>query len=100
MLRRPFRRGLLVSLTGLLVFPVILAMTFGTAALLEAVGDSMAASACRWIALGLGIMWGGTVVMTAALSAFISLDHGDRPKRRSRGRRRADRGESGTDRSG
>jgi hypothetical protein len=91
---------LLVSLTALLVFPVILAMTLGTAALLEAVGDSMAAAACRWIALGLGVMWGGSVVATAALSALISLEHRDRPRWRSRRRLRTGHGESVADRSG
>ncbi len=87
-----------MSLTSLLVFPVLLAMTLGAAALLEAVGDATAAAACRWVALGLGIVWCGSVVTTAALAAIVALDDRDRPRRRSR--RRLERAESGGDRSG
>lgn len=100
MLRRPLRRGLLASLTALLVLPVVVAMTVGTAALLVAVGDSVAAAVCRWIALGLGIAWGGSVVTTAAFSALISLGDGDRPRRGARRRRRLGRDESRVDQSG
>lgn len=90
--RRPLRYGLLASLTALLVIPVVLAITLGTAALLAAVGDAGAAAACRWVSMGLGIVWAGSVVATAAFSALVSLaDSRERPPRRRRKSRWIDR---------
>ncbi len=88
MRRRSLRRGLLASLTALLVIPVVLAMTLGTAALLTAVGDTMAASACRWVAMALGIVWAASIVATVAFAAIVSLtDARPRQVRRRAGRR-------------
>jgi membrane protein implicated in regulation of membrane protease activity len=81
---------LLSSLTALLIIPVVLAMTLGMAALLAAVGDTMAAAACRWVAMALGIVWAASVVATVAFAALISLAD-DRPRQaRRRFRRRPD----------
>jgi len=77
----------LASLTALLVIPVVLAMTLGTAALLAAVGDTMAAAACRWVALALGVVWAASVVATAAFAALVSLTD-DAPRPPGRRRRR------------
>lgn len=89
--RRSLRRGLLASLTALLVIPVVLAMTLGTAALLAAVGDTTAAAACRWVALALGVVWAASVVATAAFAAIVSLtDHSPRRVRPRARRRRQD----------
>lgn len=88
MRRRSLRRGLLASLTALLVIPVVLVMTLGTASLLTAVGDTMAASACRWVAMALGIVWAASIVATVVLAALVSLTDG-RPRqvrRRAGGR--------------
>jgi hypothetical protein len=90
--RRPLRRGLFVSVTALLAIPVILAVTLGTASLLAAVGDPAAAAACRWVALGLGIIWSGSVVATAAFTAIVSLTECHEPPHRRR-RHRRHRGE-------
>jgi hypothetical protein len=84
-MHRSLRRWLITSLAGTLLLPIILAVTLGTAAVLAAVGDATAAAACRWVALGLGMLWAVAVVATAAGAGLVALTRQDE---RWRGRRR------------
>jgi hypothetical protein len=86
---RSLRRGLVLSLVGMLLLPIMLAVTLGTAALLAAVGDAAAAVACRWVAMALGILWAVTIVATATGAGLGALTrHDDRWRRRYRRRRK------------
>jgi hypothetical protein len=87
-MHRSLRRWLITSLAGTLLLPIVLAVTLGTAAVLAAVGDATAAAACRWVALGLGMLWAVTVVATAAGAGLVALTRQDE---RWRGRRRVHR---------
>jgi hypothetical protein len=94
-MHRSLRRWLITSLAGTLLLPIILAVTLGTAAVLAAVGDATAAAACRWVALGLGMLWAVAVVATAAGAGLVALTRQDerwRSRRRWRHERRAWRG--------
>jgi hypothetical protein len=91
--RRSLRRWLVSSLAGMLLLPIFLAVTLGTAALLSAVGDATAAAACRWVALGLGILWVVAVATTAAGAGLLALTRHDERwpgRRRHRERWRRD----------
>jgi hypothetical protein len=78
----PVRRGLVWGLAATLLLPIVMAVTLGTAALLAAVGDATAATACRWAALPLAMLWGVAVVATTALSAMLHIaPHPPRPQR-------------------
>lgn len=69
----PVRRGLVSGLAATLLLPIVLAITLGTAALLAAVGDATAATACRWVALPVAMLWVVAVVATTVLSAMLQL---------------------------
>ena len=71
--RDPLRRGLVGGLAGTLLLPVVMAVTFGTAAVLAAVGDLTAAAVCRWIALPVAMLWAVALVATTALSAMLQI---------------------------
>lgn len=71
--RDPLRRGLVWGLAGTLLLPVVMAVTFGTAAVLAAVGDLTAAAVCRWIALPVAMLWAVALVATTALSAMLQI---------------------------
>ena len=92
--RRSLRGGLAVSLAAVLLLPIVLAVTLGAAALLAAVGDADAAAVLRWVALAMGLLWGISVVITAAVSALVTLVGGGRP-RHARRRRQMLRHEPG-----
>jgi hypothetical protein len=81
--QRSLRRWLVSSLAGMLLLPILLAVTLGTAGLLAAVGDATAAAVCRWVALGLGMLWVVAVVATAAGAALIALTRHDERWRRN-----------------
>lgn len=80
----PVRRGLVWGLGATLLLPLVMAITLGTAALLAAVGDVTAATACRWVALPIAMLWGVAVVATTALSAMMQI--APRPPRPPRNR--------------
>ena len=71
--RDPVRRCLVWGLAGTLLLPVVMAVTFGTAAILAAVGDVTAAAVCRWIALPVAMLWAVALVATTALSAMLQI---------------------------
>jgi hypothetical protein len=87
--QRTLRRWLTSSLAALLLLPIILAVTLGTAALLAAVGDATAAAASKWVALGLGMLWVVAVVATAAGAGMVALTRHDEQWRGHLRRRRA-----------
>lgn len=76
--RRSLRGGLAVSLAAVLLLPIVVAVTVGTAALLAAVGDLPASGVLRWVALAVGVLWVVSVVITAAVSAAVTLADGGR----------------------
>jgi len=78
--RDPLARGLAWGLTATLLLPVVLAVTLGTAALLAAVGDTAAATVCRWVALPLGGAWVVAIVATTVLSAAAQLAASAEPR--------------------
>ena len=83
--RDPLARGLAWGLTATLLIPIILAVTLGTAALLAAVGDTAAATVCRWIAVPVGGFWVVAIVATTVLSAAAHLATAARPPSASSG---------------
>jgi len=86
--RRTFRRVLSLSLAAMLLAPIVIAVTLGTAALLHAVGDATAAACCRWIAVAIGLLWVVMLVVTAACTAALNLTEGRGGRRRGRRPRR------------
>jgi hypothetical protein len=84
----PLRRGLVWGLAATLLLPMVMAVMLGTAALLAAVGDELAAAVCRWSAVPLAVLWGVAIAATTALSAASQLTARRPPPGR---RRRADR---------
>ncbi len=81
----PIRRGLAWGLGATLFLPLVIAVSLGTAALLAAVGDTAAASVCRWVSLPLAMLWAVAVVATTALSAVHQLlPRPRRPRREKR----------------
>jgi hypothetical protein len=80
----PVRRGLAWGLGATLFLPLVIAVSLGTAALLAAVGDTAAASVCRWVSLPLAMLWGVAVVATTALSAVHQLRPRPRRLRRTK----------------
>jgi hypothetical protein len=86
------RRGLAWSLVATLLLPVALAVVAGLAGLLAALGDGGGAAVCGRAALGLGVVWLVSLVVTVALTALTLLAAPDRrgppPRRRKPGRRR------------
>lgn len=83
----PVRRGLAWGLAAIVLLPMMMVVTLGTAGLLTAVGDDSAATVCRWVAVPLGLLWAVAIAATTALSALAQL--GRRAERRGRPRRRA-----------
>lgn len=84
----PVRRGLTWGLAATLLLPMVLVVTLGIGGLLAAVGDDAAATACRWVALPLGVLWVAAIAATTALSAASHLAPPPRrPARRHRRRR-------------
>ncbi len=82
----PLHRGLVWGLAATLLLPMVIAVMLGTAALLAAVGDDLAAAVCRWSAVPLAVIWGAALAATTALSAASQLTASRRPRRRRRRR--------------
>jgi hypothetical protein len=80
----PVRRGLVWGLGATLLLPMVIAVSFGTASLLAAVGDTAAAGVCRWASLPLAILWAVAVDAPTALSAVHQLLPRPRRPRRSK----------------
>jgi hypothetical protein len=80
----PVRRGLAWGLGATLFLPLVIAVSLGTAALLAAVGDTAAASVCRWASLPLAMLWVVAVIATTALSAALQLAPRPRRPRRNK----------------
>lgn len=81
------RPWLIAGLVGTLVLPVFIALLGGLGALLRSLDDAVAARACGWLAVAVGVVWLGSVVATTALSAMAVLV-GKQPRERSRRPRR------------
>jgi hypothetical protein len=89
MRRSPLVRGLVWGLAACVLLPIVLSITLGTGGLLAAVGDAAAATVCRRVALGLGILWIAALAATTLASGMLTLTALAEPRgRHGRGGRR------------
>ncbi|MFN9368695.1 MAG: hypothetical protein ACK6CT_07995 [Planctomycetia bacterium] len=91
MTRDGLRRLLAWGIVAALLLPVLLVVLLGLAALLDVLGDRTGAIACGRGALIGGIAWIGSLVVSVAANAVLTLvGHDARAgrRRRLRGRRR------------
>ena len=80
----PLVRSLMCGLAAIVLLPILLSVTLGTASLLAAVGDAAAAAACRWTALAVGILWIVALAATTVISGLLTLARSGRGGRRRR----------------
>ncbi len=82
----PLVRSLMCGLAAIVLLPIVLSVTLGTASLLAAVGDAAAAAACRWTALAIGVLWGVALAATTVITGLVTLTRSGRGVRRRRRR--------------
>lgn len=83
----PLVRSLMCGLVASILLPILLSVTLGTASLLAAVGDGVAAAACRWTALAVGVLWIVALAATTVMSGLVALARVERGGRHRRRRR-------------
>lgn len=84
----PLVRSLTCGLAAIVLLPILLSVTLGTASLLAAVGDAAAAAACRWTGLAVGILWVVALAATTVISGLLALAREGRSDRHRSRRRR------------
>lgn len=72
-------RGIIVRLLGwsviaALVLPIMVAVIVGLAALLAALGDTVAAVICQRVALVVGVLWLLAIIVTSVCSGVIAIE--------------------------
>jgi hypothetical protein len=73
------KTALLLLLAGAVVLPIGTSVVLGLAVLLGSLGDPAGATALRWVALGLGVVWVVNLVLLVLVQAFHSLSDSDDP---------------------
>lgn len=67
-------RLLVTALVAALLLPIALAVVLGLAALLDGLGDHVAAVVCRRSALAVGVAWIIAIIVTAVAGGIVAVD--------------------------